>query len=77
MKIPRLLDMDKEVEGWEYETKCKRCGLLELRYVHKTLHVSYDNFKFAICEAIKYSMQFECNCCEKFTVQDIVAYDVS
>lgn len=61
-------------KNYNYETKCRRCGLLTAWYFAEVGNVAYGDFLLAITDYIQYPRAYKCNTCNKQTVQDVVSY---
>jgi len=59
---------------YNYENKCRRCGLLTNWHFSAVENISYNDFLVAINDKIKCPRAHWCNNCKKQTVQDVVSY---
>lgn len=61
-------------DSYEYETKCRRCGKFTSWFFSLKTSFTWLEFVQAIIDMIVSPRQFDCDTCEKKTVQDVVSY---
>lgn len=60
------------VENWEYETKCRRCGSFYFWFFCERNRMEQKTFDAAIYSYLENPRTYRCEKCQRYTVQDVV-----
>lgn len=63
-------------DNWEYETKCRRCGNLQMWHFSEKKSFDWLQFANAMQDYIEHPRTFMCNKCRINTVQDVTTYSL-
>ena len=61
-------------KNYNYETKCRRCNMLSEWHFSNIEQFTFQQFSEAMNDRVQFPRSYECEKCNKKTVQDVVSY---